>query len=297
MTDAASPLWHPGEEALQRRVGSHAHLAALAPRILRPFMPEQHRTFFTQLPFVVLGTVDDEGRPWSTLRAGPPGFVGTPDDRHIHVASAPEPEDPARFEAGAPVGVLGIEPHTRRRNRANGAVLSADADGFEIAVAQSFGNCPKYITRREARFVQREASATERFEGLDAEGYATVSEADTFFVASYVRGEGGRAQVDVSHRGGPAGFVQREGDALVAPDYVGNQFFNTLGNFELNPVAGLTFVDFGRGDLLQLTGTVALNFDAPSDLPGALRAWRFTPTHGVRRRGALALRWSDVLNP
>ncbi len=297
MKDAPSRFWHSGEEALQRRVDSHAHLAKLAPRILRPFMPEQHRTFFAQLPFIVLGTVDEDGRPWATLRAGTPGFVHTPDDRRIHIASPVEAGDPARFDADAPVGLLGIEPHTRRRNRANGFVESADADGFEIAVVQSFGNCPKYITRREARFVESAAGETETFTGLDAQAVETVSRADTFFVASHVHGEDGRAQVDVSHRGGPPGFVRRNGDTLVVPDYVGNQFFNTLGNFAMNPVAGLTFVDFEHGDLLQLTGTIELNFDAPSDLPGALRAWHFTPTHGVRRRGALALRWLDVVNP
>jgi hypothetical protein len=51
---------------------------------------------------------------------------------------------------GARFGLLGIEAHTRRRNRANGRVLARSADGLSLGVAQSFGNCPKYIQPRRA---------------------------------------------------------------------------------------------------------------------------------------------------
>ncbi len=45
---------------------------------------------------------------------------------------------------GESIGMLGIELHTRRRNRMNGVLHRADgnADAFRIAVEQSFGNCP-----------------------------------------------------------------------------------------------------------------------------------------------------------
>ena len=46
------------------------------------------------------------------------------------------------------VGLLGLEPHTRRRNRANGRVRLLHDGGFEVQVLQSFGNCPKYIHAR-----------------------------------------------------------------------------------------------------------------------------------------------------
>lgn len=64
---------------------------------------------------------------------------------------------------------------------------------------------------------------------------ALIQRADTFFVASHHEAEPDdpvsiRSGADVSHRGGPPGFVQLEGpDRLRWPDYVGNNFFQTLG--------------------------------------------------------------------
>ena len=64
---------------------------------------------------------------------------------------------------------------------------------------------------------------------------ALIHRADTFFIATYHEAEpddpvGIRSGADVSHRGGPPGFVQLEGrDRLRWPDYIGNNFFQTLG--------------------------------------------------------------------
>ena len=71
---AASPF-HLGERAVQTRAQVPASLEAMARHMIRDFMPEQHREFFAQLPFVVLGTVDTEGQPWATPLAQPPGFA------------------------------------------------------------------------------------------------------------------------------------------------------------------------------------------------------------------------------
>jgi hypothetical protein len=59
-----------------------------------------------------------------------------------------------------------------------------------------------------------------------------------------------RRQVDVSHRGGNAGFVRIGNDGvLTIPDFDGNLFFSTLGNIFVNGKAGLLFVDFATGDI------------------------------------------------
>jgi predicted pyridoxine 5'-phosphate oxidase superfamily flavin-nucleotide-binding protein len=108
-------------------------------------MPDQHRIFFAQLPFVVAGTVDDRGAPVATLLTGGPGFVASPDPRTLAIAAVSG--DPAGrwLRRGAPVGLLGIELATRRRNRANGTIAFAGEPGLLVAVRQSFGNCPQYI--------------------------------------------------------------------------------------------------------------------------------------------------------
>jgi Pyridoxamine 5'-phosphate oxidase len=43
---------------------------------------------------------------------------------------------------------------------------------------------------------------------------------------------------------------------MTIPDFAGNLFFNTLGNFLVNPKGGLVFPDWETGGLLQLTGDV-----------------------------------------
>ncbi|MBZ4358990.1 pyridoxamine 5'-phosphate oxidase family protein, partial [Mycobacterium tuberculosis] len=68
----------------------------------------------------------------------------------------------------------------------------------------------------------------------------------------------------VSHRGGMPGFV-RVDDArtLTTPDFSGNRFFNTLGNLQHDPRAGLLFVDFDNGDLLYVAARAEIVWDGP----------------------------------
>lgn len=297
----ASP-WHRGEVAIQESVGLAARLAELGPRVIRDYLTEQHQNFYPLLPFIVLGTVDRAGRPWATLRAGKPGFLHAPDPQHLRIEAERAPDDPAEdgLEDGAGVGLLGIELGTRRRNRLNGTLRRDGPAGFAVAVEQSFGNCPQYIRpRRETHTaeVRPEAPASVLSDRLEGRARALVERADTFFVASFVEDGDGRRQVDVSHRGGPPGFVRVGTDgSLTIPDYSGNRFFNTLGNLLVNPRAGLVFPDFSGGDLLQMTGRTEILLDpaAAGGIEGAERLWRFTPERVVFRAGALPLRFQSA---
>jgi predicted pyridoxine 5'-phosphate oxidase superfamily flavin-nucleotide-binding protein len=291
-------VWHDGERALQRRLGVAERMAEVGPRIIRDFMPDQHREFFAQLPFVVIGSVtinaEGQGDVWATLLTGAPGFVRSPDPRTLTIDAVPALGDPTGEGLGlaGSIGLLGIEPHTRRRNRMNGTITRSTAEGLTIAVEHSFGNCPKYIHPRELAAFAREPGPIETFVGLDARARARIAAADTFFVASYVD-IGSARQVDVSHRGGPAGFVQIDPSGLLTiPDYIGNRFFNTLGNLVVQPRVGLVFVDFASGDVLQITGDAELVFEGDprlAGLVGAERAWTVRPRGGVHRPAALPL--------
>ena len=270
-------------------------------RVLRDYMTEQHRSFFAQLPFIVVGSVDAAGRPWASLLAAAPGFVQSPDEHTLVVGARPPAADPlsSSLAVGASLGLLGIELPTRRRNRANGTVLALDAGGFRMRVEQSFGNCPKYIQRRTPRIVSTGAPATawtfEAGGGLDPWSRRLIAAADTLFVASYVDlpDGGGKRTVDVSHRGGKPGFVRVGNDGtLTIPDFVGNFLFNTLGNLLLNPRAGVVIADFGTGDMLFLSGTTEIVWDGPevASFAGAQRLWRLRPVAGFGLRAALPLR-------
>ena len=180
----------------------------------------------------------------------------------------------------------------------NGVIRRTDAKGFDVRVGQSFGNCPQYIQPRSAAFIRDPdmPTATQPLHSgqLDDRALGMVEGADTFFVASYVDRANGERQVDVSHRGGNAGFVRVGADSvLTIPDFAGNRFFNTLGNILVNSKAGLVFVDFETGDMLQMTGNAEVLLDSPdiATFQGAERLWRFTPEEIVLRPDALPLRW------
>lgn len=270
--------WHVGELRAQALSGAD-HIPGGAG--IRSVMPDQHRDFFASLPFMVAATLDEAGAPMATLLTGRPGFVGSPDPTTLSIAA--HSADPAgrRLVAGAPIGLLGIQPDTRRRNRANGVVTAAGPDGLTVQVAQSFGNCPQYIHPRHVMADRRVAIHAEPFQGLDARARKQVAAADTFFVATSSGPGVENGGVDVSHRGGPPGFVRVAGDVLTIPDYRGNRYFNTLGNLLLEPRAALLFVDFAAGELLHLRGTAEVAWDE-HELPGAERTWRFAVTGGWR---------------
>jgi hypothetical protein len=96
--------------------------------------------------------------------------------------------------------------------------------------------------------------------------------------------------VDISHRGGPPGFVRADGEVLTVPDYAGNRYYNTLGNLLLDPRCALLFVDFETGELTQLQGRAEIIWDLDAGhggAPGAERSWRVKVERGWRRRSGL----------
>ncbi len=295
-------VFHPGECRVQARVGVRDRMAAIGENAIRTSMPEQHRTFFAQLPFVMVGSTDAEGQPWASILTNPPGFIGSPDARHLLIRARPAVFDPLRetLATGAPIALLGIEQPTRRRNRMNGIIERMDDDGLLVGVQQSFGNCPKYIQARRVEYRAIESTGTvHSATALNEATRKIIARADTLFIASAHPGaHHGTARshgVDVSHRGGKPGFVRAEGDdTLTFPDFAGNRFFNTLGNIMLNPRAGLLFIDFETGDLLYLAADAQIVFESPEmeAFAGAERLLRFKVRHVRHVVASLPLRWS-----
>ncbi|MFZ1414824.1 MAG: pyridoxamine 5'-phosphate oxidase family protein [Defluviicoccus sp.] len=300
-TREASPF-HRGEQKVQIRLGVRDKLERFGRQVIRDYIPEQHREFFATLPFLIAGTVDAEGRPWASILAGSPGFVSSPDPRTLVITALPLAGDPlaATLKEGAAIGVLGIQLVTRRRNRLSGIVQAVTAQGVEIAVRQTFGNCPQYIQTRSVSFVAdaaaraRQSQIGDRF---DAAAKMLVARSDTFFIATaYSHGSDDAATgADVSHRGGKPGFVGIEDDrTLVVPDYSGNLHFNTIGNIVLNPRAGLLFLDFESGDVLYLTARAEVIWEGEEvrAFAGAERLLRFHIEEMIRVQGSLPLRFS-----
>ena len=306
---SAQSVFHAGEVIAQDRAGVDPSLRQWAGQVIRPEMPDQHRQFFGQLPFALLGARDAQGRPWASMVSGQPGFIQSPDAAHLELNAAIAPGDAlhGQVHPGSPLGLLGIELDTRRRNRMNGTVHTVTEELIAIRVDQSFGNCPQYITPREAEFVSSHPTSahTETSAVLTAGMQAWIRSADTVFVATGKAGDASGAEgdgavndgMDVSHRGGAPGFVHVVDEShLVLPDYAGNQFFNTIGNLVLDPRIGLLFVDFEHGHLLQLTGRASIDWHGAetAHFAGAQRLVRIEVETAIQLRDALPLRWKSA---
>ena len=113
--------WHDGERAIHRRLGLDETIDPIGRRNIRPFMPDQHRLFFAQLPFAFLGALDPGGESLgngAVRPAGVPRQLRCPIPAHRCLS--------AGIARGARVALLGIELPTRRRNRMNGVVVDLD---------------------------------------------------------------------------------------------------------------------------------------------------------------------------
>ncbi|WP_417685819.1 pyridoxamine 5'-phosphate oxidase family protein [Roseibium sp.] len=291
-----SSIFHEGEVAAQNRAGVTADRRARVEAFIRPFMPEQHREFFESLPVLFLGLIDERGRPWATPVVGTSGFVTTPTAGRMNISATPGLLDDLnlQLETGARVGVIGIELATRRRNRMNGRIAMASPQQFSVEVDHSFGNCPKYIQKRQfdmsAWAAQSPVAA--RVANDNPEVLRIVREADTFFIASRSAdiADGPGAGIDVSHRGGKPGFLRPRADGTLSfPDFAGNLFFNTLGNIEMDGRVGLFIPDFASGDAIYVTGAAKVDWSAKqaASFEGAERIVNVTPDEIWIARGVM----------
>ncbi|MEM7281347.1 MAG: pyridoxamine 5'-phosphate oxidase family protein [Pseudomonadota bacterium] len=291
--------FHPGEQQVQKRLGVFDKVDPWARKFVRSWMPDQHREFYAQLPFLVATARDEQQRPWVTLLTGEPGFVQSPTDTELRLNAQPLAGDALEnaFFPGVDLGLLGIELDSRRRNRVNGSVIAADDKQLKFRVSQSFGNCPQYITERLWYQVDTTPRGCTNSTVLTESMQQWIQRSDTFFIGSGYRGNTSKAGngLDASHRGGPKGFVEvKSPTRLVFPDYSGNNFFNTIGNLSMDSRVGLLFMDFGNGSLLQITGHATIDWDSPEVArhAGAQRLVAIDVDAVVELKNSLPLRFS-----
>jgi predicted pyridoxine 5'-phosphate oxidase superfamily flavin-nucleotide-binding protein len=270
--------FHAGEQTIQSLAGVRDRMELRGRAVIRDYMPEQHRSFFAALTFMVVGLADQNGHPWATTLSGPAGFMNSEEENLLAVKAWPDSGDPlySCLRDGASIGGLGIELSTRRRNRINGRIESCVVgEGFSIRIQQSFGNCPKYIQARNERprHPSRRAPECRTASHLGDSEVSFVAEADTFFIASrsaQLDQQDSSQGLDVSHRGGRPGFVRViSPNQLCFPDYSGNLLFNTLGNLEVDARAGLLFIDFQSGRMLYVIGSTKILWDVPETMRSA----------------------------
>ena len=277
--------FHDGEIAVQQRAGerdrARRHGAAISTRIIPGALP-----FLVRQRLLALSAAGDDGRLWTSVWFGTPGFVGSADGQQVSILTSlleVSPADPvfARVAVGRDLGILAIDLASRRRLRISGSIAAISADRIDVLVRESVPNCPKYIQRRhqhDASGAQSSGRSTAAGRVVDEERRALVERADTAFVGSVHPTRG----ADASHRGGAPGFIRVvDATTLRIPDYPGNSMFMTLGNFEIDSRASLAVLDFESRRIVSFSGSARLRFGGED---------RTQPTGGTGRYWEIAVR-------
>lgn len=292
-------VYHAGEIAVQERTGDRA-VAQRRGAMIADRLAEAARAFLVRQGVAAVGAAGSDGALWASLWCGHQGFLRSDElGKHVGIDALRDHTlavDPVRAiaQAGEPLGMLVIDFVTRQRLRVNGIVTHVDPMGLELRVREAFGNCIKYIQRRQRSDGPSESANAPVVHGrvIDDERRILIARTDTMFVASIHRQRG----LDVSHRGGHPGFIQVAGErTLRVPDYPGNGMYQTLGNFAVDARAGLALIDFGRRRVLSLTGEAEAIFgpevpDHPSG--GTGRYWSFTVDRWVEFSLPSTMSWT-----
>ncbi|KAH7161366.1 hypothetical protein EDB81DRAFT_644183 [Dactylonectria macrodidyma] len=270
--------FHEGERAMHRllKVQRNQDPTALG-------LPTRYGVRVMQSSLVALGTLDDAGRPWTTVWGGERGFArpvaenvlafNSPvDTRYDPVFKAlwegTEVDDDAVARPGGGEGKgmagLSIDLETRDRVKLMGKMVAGASvnGGKEVQMAMvvtgSLGNCPKYLNRKDVVFNEMKPELVSDSLPLPREALELIDKADMFFLSS-TNGE----TMDTNHRGGSPGLVRvikngADGLELIYPEFSGNRLYQTLGNFKVNPLVGITVPDFDTGDVVYFTGSASI---------------------------------------
>jgi hypothetical protein len=253
--------------------------------------PPAHGVRIASNHLLGLGTLDDEGQPWSTIWGGERGFAkriakGVLGIRAV-VDRQYDPVVQALLGSAVPgkhvrrddetigrkfMSGISIDFDSRDRVKVMGRLLTGEAEDnnnvgevqLAMLVQESTGNCPKYINKRDVHAHVPSPRLVSDSLPLPQHAIDLIHKADLFFMSS-TNGD----SMDTNHRGGRVGFVRvarnepdKEcgdgGVVLVYPEYSGNRLYQSLGNLYLNNKIGIAVPDFETSDVLYLTGTAQL---------------------------------------
>lgn len=298
--------WHPGEEKMHKitKVDRNDNPSS-------PFLTPRAASQIQRYPLMALGTLDDQDRPWCTIWGGETPFAQPVAKSIIGVRTVVDRKyDPVvqaifqgrddgevikQEEQARMISALSIHLEERNRVKLFGRMVAGalSAMGEEksdvgqvqlvVKIEQSLGNCPKYLNSKRIRPSVPEPRLIHEGLNLSQEGLELLAKADMFFISSMHAHE----DMDLNHRGGPQGFVrvesnEEDGTVLVWPEYSGNNLYQTLGNLQTDPKAGIVIPDFESGNVLYLTGKteVFVGKEANEKLSHSSLAVRFMVTGG-----------------
>ncbi|KAI1018169.1 hypothetical protein LB505_001403 [Fusarium chuoi] len=278
---SATSEWHDGELAVQKQLKvptrGNPTFPGLAP---------QYGMRVMQSPLVALGTLDSEGRPWTTVWGGDRGFARPVAEGVLAFNSSVDASHDPVFRAlwdgiddeGVKQGVinrpngsegkgmagLSIDLETRDRVKLVGNMIAgATVEGgkavqMAMAVTESLGNCPKYLNKKDIVPNEMAPELVSDKLPLSQEALDLVVAADMFFLSST-----NGVTMDTNHRGGSPGFMriiknEDDGLELIYPEFSGNRLYQTLGNFRVNPLVGIAIPDYNTANVLYATGSASI---------------------------------------
>lgn len=293
-------VYHEGEKQIQQKIGEVA-IANRNGAVITDTIIKGAINFIEKQPIAIVSSADAAGEIWVSLLIGNFGFTKVPHPNAIvfekdSIISNPGDVFYKNITVHPQIGSLFIELDSRRRFRINGSCRFKESQ-IEVKITEAFPNCPKYIQRRILSlpdYFERIVSSTREGNQLTDAGIIWIKNADTFFVGS----SSGEGRLDANHRGGKPGFVEMlDNGTLKIPDYQGNSLYNTFGNIVQNPKVGLLFIDFEKGETLQLTGKAELLFDQKSETDliktaGTGRYWLFNTDRWIHTENHHKVKWN-----
>ncbi|KAF1349960.1 oxidoreductase-like protein [Delphinella strobiligena] len=292
--------WHGGED-LVHKVRRYTTKCYDLDNPNVPMLSQQAVRTLGFAPLLAIGAVDSEPRPWTTIWGGEPGHsrplgqsilgIRTPvaalHDPVVEslVGIRPDGEVVKEQGQGRMVSGLTIDFVSRKRVKLYGRMVAGalstiqledcealrDSDAqteiqLVLRIEQSLGVRPLFLERSTTSF--------------SSSSFPSSSHPDTFFISS----RQAMNDMDTNFRGGPAGFVRvlssTTSTTLVWPEFSGNRLYQTLGNLQDTPLAGLCFPDFATGHVLYMTGVteIVIGDDAADLLPRSNLVVKLTVT-------------------
>ena len=262
-----SDIFHDGQLAVQRITGEEEIAKMRIPMIESSLHPRSI-PFIEHQILAFCGSEDNNRDIWLSLIVGERGFINAPSIHELRfdLSKVKSNLDDIFFKNikdKPTVGLLFHEAVRRARYRAWG-VASEDGDQLSFEIRMGYPSCPKHIQREMIEIPEESKARSSSYESGTTLGDLEkdwILNAHTFYIATQTK----KGDIEASHRGGDPGFIEIQNNGLIrVPDYLGNSMFSTLGNIYENPKAALLFVDYEKGETLQLTGKAELQFDQNS---------------------------------
>jgi hypothetical protein len=254
-------VYHAGQIEVQEEANSRPAATMLAERM--GSRSDRNLAFYARADLVIFATADGNGVLRFGAMSGQPGLLTALDERSLALPGAM-----ALLTPGTQVGAIAIDLEGGSRARVNGVVEARDG-GKALVSREEFINCRKYIAPSVA-LEAREHSGPESRDAVAADDAGlrrALAAVETAFVATVDP----TGQPDVSHKGGPPGFLNYDPSArsLEWIELIGNGFFRSAGNVRATGSIAVIALDLASGDAYELTGsaryTTRLRYATPRE--------------------------------